>query len=55
MRKADSLSTTLGKLSTVPGTGVGANDGINPDPGYAFQLPYDLRVAQYLLKKWGVN
>jgi hypothetical protein len=55
LRAADTLSTTLGRISTFPGMGVGAHDGIDPGPPYEFGLPYDLRVARYLLKKWGVN
>jgi len=54
LRAADTLSTTLGRISTMPLTGVGANDGVDPGPPYEFGLPYDLRVARYLLNKWGV-
>ncbi len=52
LSRADTLSTTLGLLSTMPGQGIGARDGIDPGPPYEFGLPYDLRIAQYLLKKW---
>jgi hypothetical protein len=52
LQAADTLSTTLGKVSTAFGQGVGLHDGIEPDPGYEFFLPYDLRIARYLLQKW---
>ncbi len=52
LRAADTLSTTLGKISTAFGQGIGLQDGVMPDPYYAFGLPYDLRIARYLLQKW---
>jgi arylsulfatase A-like enzyme len=55
LRAADTLSTTLGKVSTAFGQGVGLHDGVEPDPGYEFFLPYDLRISRYLLQKWEMN
>jgi len=52
VRAADTLSTTLGKISTTYFQGIGLRDGVEPDPGYEFFLPYDLRIARYLLQKW---
>jgi len=54
-RAADTLSTTLGKISTTYSQGVGLRDGTEPDPGYEFGLSYDMRVARYLIQKWEVN
>ncbi|MEZ5070745.1 MAG: sulfatase [Bacteroidales bacterium] len=51
-RAADTLSTTLGKVSTTFGQGVGIHDGVEPDPAYEFGLSYELRIARYLLRKW---
>lgn len=55
VQAADTLSTTLGKVSTAFGQGVGLLDGVEPNPAYEFFLAYDLRIARYLLQKWSIN
>jgi hypothetical protein len=55
VRAADTLSTTLGIISTTYAQGIGLHDGAEPDPAYEFFLPYDLRIARYLLEKWMMN